>query len=299
MSILVVGSVALDTVKTPFGKRKEALGGSAVYFSTSAIFFSPVSIVAVIGEDFPKKYIDFLQKKGMDLRGLEVRKGKTFRWEGEYDWDFSNPRTLSTELNVFSDFNPDIPAEYRDINHVFLANIDPEIQMAVLKQMKKPRLIACDTMNYWIENKRKALLKLLKNVQIFLLNESEARELTGESNLVKASRSILKMGPSRLIIKKGEHGCLLFSDKSIFSIPAFLMESIYDPTGAGDTFAGGMMGYLASCRKVNETNLRKAIVYGSVIATFTVEKFSLERLGRISRDDITKRVKEFKKLTVY
>lgn len=299
MSILVVGSVALDTIKTPFGKGKDVLGGSATYFSTSASFFSPVNLVAVVGKDFPSKYVKFLKNKKIDLRGLVAEKGKTFSWEGEYDWDFSNPKTISTKLNVFAKFDPVIPEEYRNTEYVFLANIDPQIQKKVLHQIRKPKLVACDTMNYWIENKKKHLIKLLKHVDIFFLNEGEARELTGESSLVKAAKVIKKFGPSKIVIKKGEHGSLLFSGRSIFSTPAFLMESIYDPTGAGDTFAGGFMGYLAKSGKINDKTLRKAVVYGSVMATFAVEDLSLKRLGSVKKQDIARRYKEFKNLTSF
>lgn len=297
MSILVVGSVALDTIKTPFGKCRDVLGGSATYFSVSASFFSPVNLVAVVGSDFPSKYVNFLEKKGVDLKGLVFKKGKTFRWEGEYGWDFGDPGTISTRLNVFADFNPDIPAEYRKKGYIFLANIDPEIQKRVLSQMTRPKLVACDTMNYWIENKRKALIGLLKKVDIFLLNESEAKELTGQASLAKAARAVLRLGPKRIIIKKGEHGSVLFSGNSIFSTPAYLMESIFDPTGAGDTFAGGVMGYLAARKTQSKADLRKAIVYGGVMATFAVEDFSLRRLGAITKADIAKRFREFRKLT--
>ncbi len=298
MSILVVGSVALDTVKTPFGRCKDILGGSATYFSVSASFFEPnVNLVAVVGNDFPPKYVNLLKEKGIDLKGMVTKKGKTFRWEGEYGWDFSNPETIATHLNVLSRFNPAIPREYRNSEYVFLANIDPQIQKQVLNQMARPKLVACDTMNYWIENKRKALVKLLKKVDIFLLNESEAKELAGDASLVKAARAILKLGPKKIIVKKGEHGSLLFSGNSVFSTPAYLMESIFDPTGAGDTFAGGVLGYLAACKTQNQANLRRAIVYGSVMATFAVEDFSLRRLAAITRADVVRRFKEFRKLT--
>ena len=297
MSILVVGSVALDTVKTPFGKKDNILGGSAVYFSVSASCFAPVNLVAVVGKDFPSKHVRFLKNKGINVNGLAVKKGRTFRWEGEYGWDFSDPRTIATHLNVFSDFDPDIPREYRKSEYVFLANIDPELQGRVLKKMINPKLVACDTMNYWIENKRKDLLKLLKKIDIFLLNESEAKELTGRSSLLKAAKSILKFGPKRVIIKKGEHGSLLFSGDSVFSAPAYLMETIVDPTGAGDTFAGGLMGYLVTQKSVNCASLRRAVVYGGVMATFAVEDFSLKRLGTVTKKDIAKRFKEFTKLT--
>ncbi len=298
MSILVVGSMALDTIKTPFGKCREVLGGSATYFSVSARFFeSHVNLVAVVGKDFPQKYVNFLKKKRIDLGGLEVGKGKTFRWEGEYGWDFSNPRTIATHLNVLADFDPVIPEEYKRSKYVFLANIDPHLQNKVLAQMKNPALVACDTMNYWIGHRRKELVRLLKKIDLFFLNESEAKELTGESSLIKAAKGVFKMGPEKIIIKKGEHGALLFSGDSIFSAPAYLMESIFDPTGAGDTFAGGVMGYLARENLINGTTLRNAIVRGTVMATFAVEDFSLRRLGAINKSDIARRLKNFKKLT--
>jgi len=297
MSILVVGSVALDTIKTPFGRCQEVLGGSATYFSVSARFFTPVGIVAVVGKDFPSKHIDFLKKRGIDIRGLEIGKGNTFRWEGEYGWDFGDPRTIATHLNVFSSFDPHIPDRYRNSKYVFLANIDPVIQKKVLSQLARPKVVACDTMNYWIENKRNALLKLLKEIDIFFVNESEAKELTGEASIVRAARAILNFGPKRVIIKKGEDGCLLFSKNSIFSVPAYLMESVYDPTGAGDTFAGGVMGYLASRDNISMSSLKTAIAYGSVMATFAVRDFSLRRLGAIRKADIAKRFSQFKRLT--
>lgn len=298
MSVLVVGTVALDAVKTPFGKCKDVLGGSASYFSVSASFFVPVKLVAVVGRDFPARYTDLLKGKGVDTGGLQFdQSGRTFSWEGEYGWDFSNPKTIATHLNVLSHFDPVIPPEYRNEKYVFLANVDPAIQTRVLGQIKNPRLVACDTMNYWIENERKELLRLLGKVGIFFLNESEAKQLTGEANLLKAARAILKLGPQKAVIKKGEHGSLLFSGNSVFSTPAYLMESIFDPTGAGDTFAGGVMGYLAACGKTDHASLRKAVVYGSVMATFAVEDFSLRRLAAIGKKDITKRFRQFKKLT--
>ena len=299
MSVLIVGSVALDTVKTPFGKVKNILGGSAVYSSVSARSFSPVDLVAVVGADFPKKHINFLKSKDINLQGLRIEKGKTFRWEGEYGWDFSDPRTIATHLNVFAKFNPQIPKSYQKSKYVFLANIDPQIQMNVLNQVKRPKIVACDTMNYWIENKRKDLLKLLKRVDIFLLNESEAKALTQQTNLIKAGKHSLKLGPSVVIIKKGEHGAMLFSKNHIFVAPAFLLESIVDPTGAGDTFAGGLMGYLAQQRQFTQAALRRAIVCGSVMATFTVENFSLRGLGSVSLKDIAKRLKAYRRYTSF
>ncbi|MFH1577607.1 MAG: PfkB family carbohydrate kinase [Candidatus Omnitrophota bacterium] len=298
MSILVIGSVALDTIKTPQAKGREVLGGSATYFSISASFFTPVNLVAVVGDDFPPKYSNLLRKRNIDLSGLVVEKGKTFRWEGEYGWDFADPKTLSTSLNVFSRFNPKIPPAYKKSKYLFLANIDPEIQEKVLRQLS-PRLIACDTMNFWIENKRNHLLRLLKKVDIFLLNESEARQLTNHNSIVKSAKALIKLGPKIVIIKRGEHGSLLFCDKYIFSIPAFLLESIVDPTGAGDTFAGGMLGYLSQCGKLNQINLKRAVVYGSVMATFAVEDFSVNRLSSIKPADIKKRFKEFQRLSCF
>ena len=297
MSVLVVGSVALDTITTPFGKGVDILGGSATFSAISASMFAPVNLVAVVGQDFPKKYINLLKSKGVDLTGLKKEKGKTFRWEGEYGWDFSNPKTIATHLNVFGKFNPTIPKAYRKNKFVFLANIDPEIQEKVLNQVDKPKIVACDTMNYWIENKRQQLLKLLKKVDICLLNESEAKELVGETNLVKAGKEVLKLGPPIVIIKKGEHGVLLFSQKHIFTTPAYLLESVYDPTGAGDTFAGGFMGYLAKTKKYNQKSLREAVVYGSIMATFAVEDFSLRRLQKVTASDLRNRLDKFKKIT--
>ncbi|MFH1338314.1 MAG: PfkB family carbohydrate kinase [Candidatus Omnitrophota bacterium] len=298
MSILVVGSVALDTIKTPQARVKEVLGGSATYFSVSASFFDAVNLVAVVGKDFPAKYLRLLKKRGIDLAGLAIKEGKTFRWEGEYGWDFSDPRTLSTCLNVFSEFNPRVPREYKRSKYLFLANIDPLLQEKVLNQLS-PKLVACDTMNYWIKHKRKELLKLLNRVDVFLLNESEARQLTCQNSIVKAARSLLKSGPKFVVVKKGEHGTLLFSDNYIFSIPAFLLEKIVDPTGAGDTFAGGFIGYLARCNRLSRTNMKRAVVYGSVMATFAVEDFGVKRLACVDYGDIRKRFKEFQRLSCF
>jgi len=300
MSVLVVGSVALDTIKTPFGKCEGVLGGSATYFSVSASFFGPVNMVAVVGKDFPTRHVDFLKKRGVDVKGLAIKEGETFRWEGEYGWNFGDPRTIATHLNVFSDFNPDVPGEYKDSKYVFLANIDPRLQKRVLGQIAKPKIVALDTMNYWIDTRQSDLVGLLKEVDIFFINESEAKALTGESGVVKAARAILGFGPKRVIVKKGENGSLMFSDNSVFSVPAYLMESISDPTGAGDAFAGGVMGYLAASRgAISEAVLRKAVVYGGVMATFAVRDFSLKCLGSVTKADIDERFKEFRKLTEF
>lgn len=299
MSLLVVGSVAFDTLTTPFGRREKILGGSATYFSLSARFFSPVRLVAVVGQDFPKKYINLFEEKLIDLAGLEVSDGKTFHWEGEYDWDFNTAKTVSTSLNVFAHFNPKLPDLYKNSDYVFLANIDPDLQNKVLSQVKSPKLIACDTMNHWIASKQKSLIKFLKKIDIFFLNDAEARQFSGEKNLVKAAKAIMKLGPKRVIIKKGEHGSLLFSKDSVFCLPAFLLEEVFDPTGAGDTFAGAVMGYLAKCGHITDKNLRNALIYGTIMATFTVEKFGPWRLVSLTRREVEKRLREFKRLTCF
>ena len=299
MSILVVGSVAIDAVKTPFGKRDEALGGSATFFSMAASFFNKVNIVATVGEDFPEKYLNLFKARNIGTGGLHVARGKTFRWKGWYDYDLNNAHTVYTHLNVFKDFKPVIPHDLRNTKFVFLANIDPELQYSVLKQIKAPRLVACDSMNYWIEHKKREFERLLDKVDILLLNDAEARQLTGESNLVNASRLIVSMGPRAVIIKKGEHGVIYFSRKSHFIAPAYLLESIYDPTGAGDTFAGGLMGYLSKAPKIDEANIRTAIIYGSILASFAVEDFSVNRLLEISMSDINSRYRHFRRITQF
>jgi sugar/nucleoside kinase (ribokinase family) len=300
MSILVVGSVALDSIKTPFGEAENVLGGSATYFALSACYFVPVNLVAVVGDDFPEEYISILKKHGIDIKGLEIAKGSTFRWKGKYSYNLNNPQTIYTHLNVFNKFSPKIPPEYKKSDVIFLANINPELQLYVMKQVEMPRLIACDTMNYWIENKRKELSKLLKKVDMFLLNEAEVRELTGESNLLKAGKQVLSMGPKKVIIKKGEHGTLLFSYNSVFAAPAYLLETIHDPTGAGDTFAGGLIGYLRkSGRFSSDSEIRKGIIYGTIMASYAVEDFSIRRLTNICYSDIQRRYHDYKRLTRY
>ncbi|MDA8325791.1 MAG: PfkB family carbohydrate kinase [Nitrospiraceae bacterium] len=298
MSILVVGSVALDTVKTPFGRVEEALGGSATYFSTSASYFTDVQVVAVVGQDFPERHVNFLKTRRVDLKGLErVPGGRTFRWEGFYDYDLNKAHTLKTELGVFETFHPEIPQEYRDAQVVFLANIDPVLQKNILAQVKAPRLVAADTMNFWIASKRAELLETLKLVDILTINDAETRELAGEPNLVKAARKIIGMGPKTLIIKRGEYGVLMFNGGSTFSAPAYPLESVFDPTGAGDTFAGGFMGYIASIMDWKDGNLRKALVMGSVMASFAVEDFSLGGISALDYPEIEKRFREFKRLS--
>ena len=297
MSILVVGSVAFDSVETPFGKADNVLGGSATYFSTAASYFSEVKLVAVVGEDFPDEHIDFLKSKGVDVDGLKKMQGKTFRWEGRYDYDLNEAHTLATHLNVFEKFQPEVPEAYRKSSYVFLANIDPDIQWNVLEQVKKPKFVACDTMNFWIEGKPEALKRLLSKVDLFVLNEGEAREFAEEPNLIKASKKILSYGPKTVIIKRGEYGALMFNGGTIFSAPAYPLESIFDPTGAGDSFAGGLMGYLANTDDTSESNIRQAIIFGSVMASFNVEDFSLNRLKTLTLKEIQERYRQFKQLT--
>jgi len=299
MSILVVGSVAIDSVKTPFGEREEALGGSATYFSMAASFFNKVNIVATVGEDFPKKYIALFKSKKIGIEGLHIARGKTFRWKGRYSYDLNTAHTVYTHLNVFKDFRPEVPRPLRKSEVVFLANIDPGLQHDVLKQIERPRIVACDSMNYWLEHKRREFERLLGKVDILLLNDAEARQLSGESNLVNAAKFIVSVGPRVVIIKKGEHGVIYFSKNTHFIAPAYLLESIYDPTGAGDTFAGGLMGYLSKVPKINEANIRKGIIYGSILASFAVEDFSVNRLLGISMKDINKRFNHYREITKF
>ena len=295
MSIIVLGTVALDTVKTPFGRHENILGGSASHFSMSARLFTHVDIVAVVGKDFPRKHIDFLRDKGINLDSLAVVDGDTFRWEGKYEGDLNTAHTLHTHLGVLATFRPKISPEQKRIKHVFLANVDPDIQRHLVDSMRSPQLIGMDSMNFWINTKRKSLLRTLKKVHIFVANDQEARSLTGESNLIKAARHLSSFGPKMVLIKKGEHGSLFLCDKFIFILPAYPMEKVVDPTGAGDTFAGGFMGYLSRVRKINEQAIRKAITYGTIAASFNVEGFGLERTSRLTLRDIEKRLGFFKK----
>jgi sugar/nucleoside kinase (ribokinase family) len=297
MGLLVVGSIALDSVKTPFGEAEEVLGGSATYFSTSASYFTDVSLVAVVGEDFPERHIKFLKTKNIDLRGLEKQPGRTFRWRGSYGYDLNEAQTLSTELNVFELFRPKLPAQYREAEVVFLANIDPDLQREVLGQVKSPRLVAADTMNFWIEGKRESLLETLGLVDILLINEGEARQLADEPNLVRAARKIISAGPKALVVKRGEYGVLMFNGGSVFSAPAYPLENVFDPTGAGDTFAGGFMGYLANTMDFSEGAMRMATVMGSVMASFNVEDFSLNKIKELDYREIEARYREFKRLS--
>lgn len=297
MSLLVVGSVAFDSVKTPFGEVEEALGGSATYFSLASGFFNDVQMVAVVGDDFPEEEIAFLKTRNVDTLGLQQVPGKTFRWTGAYTYELNEAQTLDTQLNVFEHFSPQIPDSYRDARFVFLGNIDPELQLLVLQQVRDPQFVGLDTMNFWIERKKEALLAVLKHVDVLTINDGEARQLTGEVNLVKAAREILSQGPKILIIKRGEYGVLMFNGTRIFTAPAYPLEVVFDPTGAGDSFAGGMMGYLSNVQTINDETLRRAIVFGSVMASFNVEDFSMKRLRKLTYGEIEQRFKMFKALT--
>jgi sugar/nucleoside kinase (ribokinase family) len=297
--ILIVGSVALDSVKTPKRAVKEVLGGSATYAALSASFFSRVKILSVAGEDFPPTYIDFFQARNIDTRGLKIQKGRTFRWQGEYTRDFSDAITRKTELNVLSRFKADVPKEFRRCAFVFLANVNPELQLSVIKQMQRPRLLIADTMDFWIKNRRYALNKVMSKVDIFLLNESEARLFADEQNLYKCARKILSRGPRLVSIKKGENGSFLYTKELIFFAPAYPLENIVDPTGAGDSFAGGLIGHIARAGKVNEFVLKQAVIYGNLMASFAVEDFSVNGLKNITAGKITRRYNKLKKLVLF
>jgi sugar/nucleoside kinase (ribokinase family) len=295
--VLIVGSVAYDSVRTPFGEMKEVLGGAASYASVAASFFAPVRLVAVVGEDFSEGHVMQLAQRNIDLTGLQRARGKTFRWEGYYEYDLNQAHTTATELNVFREFRPALPASYRESPYVFLANIDPALQLSVLDQVRRPRLVVCDTMNYWIESARDKLLEVLARCDIALMNEAEARELCSEGNLIAASREVLNLGPGVVIIKKGEHGAIMRSRDAYFAAPGYPLEEIRDPTGAGDTFAGGLVGYLARCGDTTEEALRRAIIAGSVMASFTVEDFSLNRLFSLSPEEVAERYHEIVAMT--
>ncbi len=297
--VLVVGSVALDSVETPFGKVDEALGGSGTYFSSSASHFAPVQLVGVVGDDYPVDQLAPLAARGVDLQGLEQAEGRSFRWRGRYRHDLNSAETLETHLGVFSSFRPKIPDAFRAAPFVFLANIDPRLQLQVLDQVERPRLVACDTMNFWIESRRPELLELLGRVDLVTLNDGEARQLTERANLVQAARWILDRGPRFVLIKKGEHGAFMFTRDSIFFAPAYPLESVFDPTGAGDSFAGGFIGYLAATGDLSERGMRRAVVVGSAMGSFAVERFSNARLMEVSRADIDARIREFRQLVAF
>lgn len=298
MSILVVGSVAFDSLQTPFGKAERCLGGSATYFSVAASFFTPVDLIAVVGDDFTDDDVAIFRGRNIRLDGLQrVEGAKTFFWSGEYGYDLNVAKTRDTQLNVFANFKPQLNDEQRKADVLFLANIDPELQLEVLEQADHPRLVALDTMNYWITSKHQALERVFRKVDLIIINEAEVRQFTGEANLVKACREILALGPSTLVVKRGEYGVLMITKDAIFAAPAYPLENVFDPTGAGDTFAGGFLGYLASRSEVHDRELRRSIIFGSVLASFTVEKFSLDRLREITLAEIHERYQDFRALT--
>jgi len=298
-AVAVVGSVAFDDIETPQGSAKDVLGGSATHFAVAASFFAPVHLIGVVGEDFPAGEREYLASRNIDLTGLEVRKGKTFRWSGRYHEDMNVRDTLSLALNVFAEFQPAVAPATRGAPYVFLANIDPTLQADVLSQFAAPALVACDTMNHWIENARDPLLALLPRVDLLVVNDEEAHLLSGHRNVTRAARDILARGPKSVLIKRGEYGAILFSPDSVFAVPAFPLEQVFDPTGAGDTFAGGMIGYLAATGERGEAGLRRAIVYGSVLASYVVEDFGGRRLRTLDRDDVERRYRQFVALTEF
>jgi sugar/nucleoside kinase (ribokinase family) len=299
MSILVVGSVALDRIETPFGLADRAVGGAATYFAAAASLFHPVQLVGVVGDDFPEGALDFLVARGVDLDGLERAPGESFYWAGRYEYDMNTRTTLETRLGVFGEFRPRLPETFRDAEWVFLANIDPELQLEVLDQVQAPRFVACDTMNYWIEAKPAELRELLARVDCVLLNDSEARELSGDHNLRRAARWIREQGPDIVVVKKGEHGALLFTDNHIFFAPGYPLEEVFDPTGAGDAFAGGFMGWLAYTGRTDEEELCRAVIYGSATGSLVCERMGLERLVDLGPEEIHERVRALRRLTAF
>jgi len=295
VDVVVLGTVALDSVETPFGKVNNVLGGSATYAAYAASFFSKPGIVSVVGNDFPKQHSNVLKKKNICIKGIK-KEGKTFKWEGYYEFDMNEAKTLRTELNALESFKPKLPEKYKNAKYLFLANLDPELQLEVLSQIKKPELVVLDTMNFWIGHKKNKLLEVIKKTDVLLLNDGEARQLFKTTNLVKAANMALKLGPKAVIIKKGEHGALLFTKEKHFSAPSYPLENIKDPTGCGDSFGGAFIGYLAKTKEHDEKNLRKAIIYASAIASFNAEGFSLENLKKITKKEIEKRFNKFREI---
>lgn len=300
MSVLVVGSIAYDTVETPYGNADDSLGGSALYFSAAASLFCPVNVVGVVGSDFDASKISFLKKRGVNFDGLYVESGSTFRWGGRYHKDLNKRDTLFTYLNVFESFQPKIPAQYRNTDYIFLANIDPTLQLQVLEQIKRPKLVVLDTMNFWISGKRAMLDEVVKHCDILILNDEEARELSDEQNLITAIKKVSSIGkPKTLIVKKGEHGAVLYHKGAFFFVPAYPLDRVIDPTGAGDSFAGGFLGYIAKTGNLRLGTLKKALVYGSAVASFNVEDFSFDKLKALTSDELDTRYNEFKALTKF
>jgi sugar/nucleoside kinase (ribokinase family) len=297
MSLVVVGSVALDSIFTPFGETADALGGSAVYFSVAASLLHPVKVVGVVGKDYPLAELERLGTRGIDWSGVEHADGESFRWKGKYSYDLQSRETLETRLGVFADFQPKLPSAFRSAKYLFLGNIDPELQLGVLQQIERPELVVCDTMNYWIKSKKDALLALLGRVDVLMVNDGEARELSGDWNIHRAARWILAHGPKRVVIKQGEYGALLMASNRTFYAPAFPLEEVFDPTGAGDAFAGGFMGYIARTRDADDENLRRAMVYGAAMGSYAVAHFGIRGFDTVGLDDVERRVRAFRDLT--
>ena len=296
MSLLVVGSIALDSVQTPFGETADAPGGSAVFFAAAAAILHPVQVVGVVGSDYPLGVLQRLTERGADLAGVEQVAGESFRWKGKYTYDLSGRETLETRLGVFADFRPKIPEKFRAARHVFLGNIDPGLQLSVLDQVRDPALVACDTMNYWIQSRREVLLQVLRHVDLVMVNDSEARELSGDWNVYRAARWILAQGPRHCVIKQGEHGALLVSAEETFKVPAYPLQEVFDPTGAGDAFAGGFMAHLASTGDHSPANLRRAMVYGAAMGSFAVEAFGVQGFDAVTPADVRARARGFREL---
>jgi sugar/nucleoside kinase (ribokinase family) len=299
MSLLVVGSVALDSIETPFGRIDDTLGGSATFFSAAASLYCGVQLVGVVGSDYPTRDLGFLERRGVDLSGLERAQGESFRWAGVYSYDLNSRETLETRLGVFADFQPKIPDGFRDAEWIFLGNIDPVLQLDVLQQVRAPRFVACDTMNFWINGKRDDLLRLLERVDLLMVNDSEARELSGDHNLLRAARWIQERGPQMVVVKKGEHGAILFTKEFVFFAPGYPLEEVFDPTGAGDAFAGGFVGYLARAGSSDPLHLKRAMIYGSAMGSFAVERFGVERLIDLTAREVHDRVCQFRELTAF
>lgn len=299
MSILCVGSVALDSVETPFGSAERVLGGSAVYFAAAASVLNPVHIVGVVGSDYPLSDLDFLATRGVDLSGIEQKDGKSFFWAGRYEYDLNTRTTLDTRLGVFADFSPKIPESMRDARYLFLGNIDPALQIDVLDQVGEPEVVACDTMNFWIEGSREKLLELIGRVRILMVNDEEVRQLAGEPNLLKAARWVQERGPEMVVVKKGEHGAILFESDGLFFVPGYPLEDVFDPTGAGDSFAGGFIGQIARDGELTSQSLRRAMVTGSALGSFACEHFSIDRLKELTLDEVDDRVQAFQRMTAF
>jgi sugar/nucleoside kinase (ribokinase family) len=296
VSLLVVGSIALDSVATPFGDTADAPGGSAVFFSAAGVILHPVQVVGVVGRDYPLAVLKALEERGVDLSGVEQVDGESFRWKAKYSYDLSSRETLDTRLGVFAEFRPKLPEKFRDARYLFLGNIDPELQLSVLDQVRHPALVACDTMNYWIQSKSELVLELLRHIDILMVNDSEARELSGDWNIYRAARWVLEHGPRMAVIKQGEHGALLMSAEATFKVPAYPLQEVFDPTGAGDAFAGGFMAYLASTDDLAPANLRRAMVYGATMGSFAVEAFGIRGFDNVNAADVRARVRAFKEL---